>query len=190
MAERALRRLLRTMAVFPLAAGTLACAQPTQPAQPAMPRPDGPIGDYAAVLPSGPEAALDAKLRGFFAANCIALIVATTPSLKGQPIAQYANELARSWNIGDRHTAQGILLLVAPNDRKLRIEISSAVNRVITDEIASEIIRGTITPLYRKGDLAGGTIVGVDALISRLDAGRGTDSLDRTSCHEPKGTAG
>ncbi len=190
MAERTLRRLLRTLAVFPLTAGTLACAQPTEPPLPDLPRPDGPVGDYAAILPSGPEAALDAKLRKFFEANCIALIVATTPSLKEKPIAQYANELARRWDIGDSRTLQGILLLVAPNDRKLRIEISRPVNRVITDEIAPEVIRSDITPLYRTNDLVGGTISGVDALIARLDAGRGTDGLDRTSCHQPKGTAG
>jgi uncharacterized protein len=190
MAERTLRRLLRALAVFPLTAGTLACAQPTQPPSPDLPRPDGPVGDYAAVLPKEAEAALDAKLRKFFDANCIALIVASTPSLKGQPIAQYTNDLARRWGIGDRRTLQGILLLAAPNDRKLRIEISRPVNRVITDEIAAEVIRSDMTPLYKKGDLVGGTVSGVDALISLLDAGRETDGLDRTSCHQLEGTAG
>lgn len=175
-----MRRLLATLATLPLLAGASACAQDLPP------RPYGPVADLADILPGEQEADLDAKLRSYFEANCIAVIVASVASLEDKPIEVYANRLARSWEIGDPQTNQGLLVLVAPRERRVRIEISNAVNKVITNAMAKSVIEQDITPLYRKGDLAGGTVRGVDAIIARLDAGRGTDGLDRQSCHKAK----
>jgi uncharacterized protein len=171
-----MRRILAALATLPLLAGASACAQDLPP------RPDGPVADLANILPEQQEAYLDKKLRAFFDGNCIAIIVASVDSLKDQPIETFANRLAKGWEIGNFHAHQGMLVLVAPQERKVRIEISNSVNRVITDKMAKAIIDQTMVPAYRTGDLATGTLSGVDAIIARLDAGRGSDGLDRESC--------
>jgi uncharacterized protein len=181
--EQAMLRLLVVLAAFPLLLGTSACASDLPQ------RPNGPIGDFADILPAKQEAELDTKLRAFFDVNCIALVVASVSSLQNEAIDRYANRLAKNWEIGDAHSKQGLLLLVAPHERRVRIEISNAVNRVITDADATSIIQDTIVPSFRTGDLASGTIRGADAIITRLDAGRDTDGLDRTSCHQEGGSS-
>jgi uncharacterized protein len=175
-----MRRLLVALATLPLLAGASACAQDIPP------RPAGPVADFAEILPQEQEATLDGKLRAFFAANCIAIVVASVGSLEDQPIETYANRVVKGWEIGDSHAHQGLLVLVAPAERKVRIEISNSVNRVITNEMAQTIIDQDMIPSYRTGNLATGTILGVDAIVALLDAGRGSDGLDRESCHAAK----
>lgn len=175
-----MRRFLTSLAALPLLAGASACAQDRPP------KPVGPVVDLADILPEKQEADLDKKLRTFFDGNCIAIVVASVGSLEGQTIETYANKLAKGWQIGDSHSQQGLLVLVAPNERKVRLEISNSVNRVITDDDAQAVIDQEMIPLYKAGDLSAGTVRGVDAVISRLDAGRGSDGLDRESCKNSK----
>lgn len=146
--------------------------------------PDGPISDLAAIIPDDREAQLDQKLRAYYKANCIAVIVASTPSLQGSAIEPYATNLANKWGIGD----PGVLVLVAPTERKVRLEVSRAANRVLSDSAASTIIADNILPELRAGRLAEGTIRGTEAVMSFFDASRGRDGLDRTACHTWKAT--
>lgn len=178
-----MRRLVATLATLPLIAGASACAQPA----PVLP--DGPVVDLADILPPDEEAKLDKRLRDFFDGNCIAIVMASVTSLEGQPIETYANRLARTWRIGDPVSQQGMLVLVAPNERRVRIEISNPVNKVITNAIAKEEIEQDMTPRYRAGQISSGTLQGVDALIERLNASRDSDGLDRTSCKQAKVSA-
>jgi len=145
------------------------------------PRPDGPVGDLADILPPADEARLDVLLRSFYAENCIALIVASIPSLEGQDIDSFGTRLARAWTVSD----PGVLLLIAPNDRRTRIELSVAVNRVISDDAARKIIEDNLIPHFRVGNYVAGTFSAVNAVIARLNADRANDGLDRTTCHQP-----
>jgi uncharacterized protein len=173
------RRLVAVALTFPLVAGS--CAAANEPQQP----PIGPVIDLANIIPEADEARLDSKLRAYFRENCIAIIVASTPSLEGQDIDSYGNRLANSWNISD----PGALVLVAPTGRKVRLELSRAVNTVISDSAAQQVIDEAFLPHYRAGNMALGTIEGTEAMIARLDANRGKDGLNRTSCRSLKAAA-
>jgi len=141
------------------------------PAQAALnlpPRPSGPIYDGANIIPDSDEAALDARLREFDARTGNAVIVATVNSLDNDTIEDYAAKLYATWGIGGAERDTGVLLLVAPNERKLRIEVGYGLTPYITDILSGRIIRDDITPRFRQGDMAGGIEAGVDAIVTQL----------------------
>ena len=133
------------------------------------PRPDGPVLDQANLLPPAEEAALDQKLRAYNAATGRSVLVLTVPSLDGLDIATYGVQVGQTWGVGGKSTDQGLILLVAPNERKLRIEVGYGLEQYLPDVLAGRIIRDTITPRFKAGDMAGGINAGVDAIIAQLD---------------------
>ncbi|MBX9896900.1 MAG: TPM domain-containing protein [Qipengyuania sp.] len=132
-------------------------------------RPDGPIADYANVLTAADKATLDAKLRDYNRATGRAIVVATVPSLDGEEIEPYAQRLAESWGIGGAESENGVLLLVAPAERKLRIHTARGVQERMTDIMSGRIVRDTIVPEFKAGNMSGGIVAGVDAIIAQLD---------------------
>ena len=161
--------------VLLLAPGCSAAADDPEPSQESIhrmadlpPRPDGPVLDLADILPPAEEAKLDHRLRALSSRTGNALVVVSLPSLKGETIENYAFNLFDTWGIGDAETNRGLLLLIAPNERKVRIEVGCGLESTVSDVTAVRIIRERITPVYKDGDLAGGTLAGVDALIERL----------------------
>ncbi len=132
-------------------------------------RPEGPVADYAKVLTTADAALLDAKLRDYNRATGRAIIVATVPSLGGEEIEPYAQRLAESWGIGGEKSENGVLLLVAPAERKLRIHTARGVQERMTDIMSGRIIRDTMVPRFKAGDMSGGIVAGVDAIIAQLD---------------------
>lgn len=133
------------------------------------PRPVGPVLDQANVIPDAEEAALDAKLRAYNQATGRSVIVATVGSLDDLPIEDYAQQLVRAWDIGGAKTEEGVLLLVAPTERKLRIEAARGVQERLTDALSGRIIRDTIAPRFKTSDFGGGISAGVDAIVAQLD---------------------
>ena len=131
-------------------------------------RPQGPIYDEADILPADQEAALDQRLRAFDAKTVDAVIVATVNSLQGDTIEDYASKLYASWGIGGAERDTGVLLLIAPNERKMRIEVGYGLTPYITDILSGRIIRDDITPRFKQGDMVGGINAGVDALLAQL----------------------
>ena len=132
------------------------------------PRPDGPVLDAAGIIPDADEVALDAKLRAYNKDTGRAIIVATVPSLDDQPVEGYAQQLAEAWGIGGAESEQGVLFLVAPAERKLRIHTARGVQERFPDVLAGRIIRDAVTPRFKAGDMAGGINAGVDAIIAQL----------------------
>lgn len=167
------------LAILLAASGSSAKADVlVQPAEPPVPvamalpeRPDGPVLDEADLLPPDAEAALDKRLRDYWDKNRTAVMVVSVNSLGGAPIDQFSLELARTWDIGDKENLRGLLVLVAPNERGVRIEVSCGLENVITDEFAAVVIEERMTPEFRTGNLGKGTLAGVNALIEQLDAG-------------------
>lgn len=157
-----MRRLAAIFALLMALVSTAAWAQ--LPA-----RPEGPIADYANVLTAADKATLDAKLRDYNAATGRAIIVATVPSLDGEEIEPYAQRLAENWGIGGAESENGVLLLVAPAERKLRIHTARGVQERMTDIMSGRIIRDTIVPQFKAGNMSGGIVAGVDAIIAQLD---------------------
>jgi uncharacterized protein len=153
--------LLWLLALFALSASAASAELP--------PRPPGPVADIAAILPEAEEAALDAKLRAYNKATGRAIIVATVPSLNGQVVERYAQDLARAWEIGGEESEEGVLVLVAPSERKMRIHAAVGAQGRLTDGVASRIIRETMAPRFKQNDYGGGISAGVDQIIAQLD---------------------
>jgi uncharacterized protein len=134
------------------------------------PRPSGPVLDEAGILPPAEESALDQKLRSYNATTGRAVIVATVSSLDGLDEVTYGQQLVEAWGIGGKETEQGLLLLVAPTERRVRIATARGVQYDgFNDILAARIIRDTITPRFKAGDMAGGITAGVDAIIADLN---------------------
>jgi len=151
-------------ALLGLALLTAACGEEADPA-----KPGGPVVDQADILSPAAEQALDARLRRYSDQKETAIVVATVPSLKGETIENTALAMYNGWGIGSPRTSRGVLLLVAPKERKLRIAVGCGLETVVTDETAAQIIRENIKPQFTVGDFENGVSAGVEALITRID---------------------
>ena len=123
--------------------------------------------DGANLIDPVAETGLTEKLAALEASTGRQLVVATVPSLQDYPIEDYGYRLGRHWKIGT-DANDGVILLVAPNERKVRIEVGYGLEPILTDALSSIIIREDILPRFRDGDMAGGITAGVDAIIEQL----------------------
>ncbi|MBX7249140.1 MAG: TPM domain-containing protein [Caulobacteraceae bacterium] len=139
-------------------------------ADPTFPPLTGRVVDEADILPPADEAALTAKLEALEARTTDQVVVATVPSLQGYAIEEFGYKLGRHWQIGQKGANNGIVLLVAPNDRKVRIEVGYGLEGVMTDAYSTRIIQQDILPHFRDGDFPGGVNAGVDRIIEQLTA--------------------
>ncbi len=137
-------------------------------AAPTFPKLSGRVVDEANLLSPATEAVLTQKLEALETATGRQLVVATLPSLQGLEIEEYGHQLGRSWKLGDEKTDDGVVLIVAPNERKVRIEVGYGLEPVLTDALSSVIIQATILPRFKAGDMEGGVVAGTDALIQQL----------------------
>jgi uncharacterized protein len=108
------------------------------------------------------------KLLAFNQQSGRQLQVATVPGLEGYDIADYGYQLGRAWGIGDKERNDGAILLIAPTERKVRIEVGYGLEGTLTDALSSQIIRREIVPRFKAGDMPGGIEAGTDALIKQL----------------------
>ena len=134
----------------------------------------GRVVDEANLLDPAQEAALTAKLEGLETRTKRQFVVATLNSLQGYDIADYGYQLGRKWaigqdGVGEAEKDNGAILIIAPNERKLRIEVGYGLEPVLTDGFSSSVIRNDITPLFKAGDFAGGINVGVDKIITQIE---------------------
>ena len=127
----------------------------------------GRVVDAANLLDPAQEAALTAKLAGLETATGRQMVVATVPSLEDQPIEDYGYKLGRAWKIGTAEN-DGVILLIAPNERKVRIEVGYGLEPVLTDALSSVIVQTQILPRFRDGDMAGGIVAGADSVLEQL----------------------
>lgn len=137
-------------------------------AQPVFPELTGRVVDNADLLTPEAEAALSAKLEALEAQSQRQLVVATVPDLQGYDISDYGYQLGRAWGLGDAERNDGALLLVAPNERKVRIEVGYGLEGYLTDALSALIIQNQILPRFRDGDFPGGIEAGTDAIIAQL----------------------
>jgi len=128
----------------------------------------GRVVDQANILPADQQVALEAKLADLESKSGIQLVVATVASLDGQEIEPYANELFRAWKLGERTKNNGVLLLVAPKERRVRIEVGYGLEGTLTDALSQVIITNAIAPRFKSGDFAGGITRGIDDIITVL----------------------
>jgi uncharacterized protein len=128
----------------------------------------GRVVDQANVMSAESKSDIETKLKTLEDKSGIQLVVATVKSLQGGDIETYANELFRFWKLGQAQKNNGVLLLVAPNERKVRIEVGYGLEGTLTDALSSVIISSAIIPRFKTGDFSGGIERGVDGIISVL----------------------
>jgi uncharacterized protein len=126
------------------------------------------VVDQAGVLTAQSHSDLEAKLKNLEDKSGIQLVVATVKSLEGSDVETYANQLFRYWKLGEAKKNKGVLLLVAPSEHKVRIEVGYGLEGMLTDALSSVIISSAIVPRFKAGDFAGGIERGVDGIISVL----------------------
>ena len=137
-------------------------------AAPQFPALTGRVVDGANILSDATRQDLDGKLAALEAKTSRQLVVVTLASLNGYEISDYGYQLGRAWGIGQKKLNNGVLLIVAPNERKVRIEVGYGLEPILTDAFSSIIIQQEILPRFRGGDYDGGVEAGVAALIQQL----------------------
>ena len=156
-----LRQLLTILAV----AGALIASPLAAQEFPAL---TGRVVDNADLLDPAQEAALTQKLEALENQSQRQLVVVTLPTLNGYDISDYGYQLGREWGIGDETRNDGALLIVAPNERKVRIEVGYGLEGILTDALSSLIIQNQIIPRFRADDYPGGIAAGADAIVQQL----------------------
>jgi uncharacterized protein len=128
----------------------------------------GRVVDDAGILDPATKTALERKLADFEAKTTGQLVVVTLKSLQGTSIEDYGYQLGRHWQIGQKEKNTGALLIVAPNERKVRIEVGYGFEGTLTDAVSKLIIENSIIPRLRANDFAGGISRGVDDIIQAV----------------------
>jgi len=128
----------------------------------------GRVTDAAHILSPEQVSRLTVKLEQLERTTKHQLVVTTVPSLGGLDVADFTRDLANKWGIGRKGYNDGVVLLVAPNEMKVRIAVGYGLERTLTQEVCQQIIDRSMLPRLRKGDLPGGIEAGTDALIARL----------------------
>jgi uncharacterized protein len=129
----------------------------------------GRVVDQANVMTAQGRSDIETKLKDLEDKSGIQLVVATVSSLQGGDIETYANELFRTWKLGQAQKNNGVLFLVAPNEHKVRIEVGYGLEGTLTDALSSVIISTAVIPRFKTGDFSGGIGRGVDGVISVLN---------------------
>src|SRR2546423_15588446 len=128
----------------------------------------GRVVDDANILDQTTRAALTQKLADLEAKTTDQLVVVTLKSLQGTSIEDFGVQLGRAWQIGQKGKNNGVVLIVAPNERKVRIEVGYGLEGLLTDAITRLIIENAILPRFKANDYPGGIARGVDDIISAI----------------------
>ena len=134
-----------------------------------LPTLTGRVVDNAGIIDPASETALAARLEAFEGKSSDQIVVATISNLGGEAIEPYANRLFRAWGLGQAGEDNGILLLVAVEDRRMRIEVGYGLEGTLTDLHAKLIIENTMVPAFRAGDFSGGISQAVEDIILVLE---------------------
>jgi uncharacterized protein len=135
---------------------------------PEFPALTGRIVDEADILPGSTRGEIEAKLVALEAKSADQLVVVTLQSLRGRTIEDYGIALGRHWKLGQAGKNNGVVLLVAPHERKVRVEVGYGLESVLTDAVTNLIINTSILPRFRANDMPTGIARGVDDIIDVL----------------------
>jgi len=147
----------------------------------------GQIVDAAHLLPADLAASLSVELEAHERRTGNQVAVLTLPSLQGEPLEEFSHRVATTWKLGQKGTDNGVLILVVPGDRKVRIEVGYGLEGTLTDARSSRIIREEMLPKFRAGDYAGGVAAGVKAVLGTIE---GTYTAPTRNGRDTLSTAG
>lgn len=137
-------------------------------AEPKFPPLTGRVVDDANILSPAAEERLTSELKALEDKTGHQMVVATVPDLQGYEIEDYGYQLGRTWGIGDKDRDDGVVFLVAPSERKVRIEVGYGLEPVLTDALSSLILQRQVLPAFKAGDMEGGVVAGTEAVIAQL----------------------
>lgn len=161
-------------ATAPPAANQAAAAPVSAPPPAAdLPALSGRVVDNAGLLTPAQEAGIEARLVALEGRTTDQLVVVTAPSLGGRTIDQYGLALGNHWRVGQRGKDNGVLLIVAPNERQVRIEVGYGLEAILTNARAAQIIQQSILPQFRENHFPEGIRAGTEAIIALLVAHAG-----------------
>jgi uncharacterized protein len=146
-----------------------------------IPKLEGYVNDYGNMISLSVRAELENELKSFEQTDSTQIVILTIPSLEGEVIEDLSIKVAESWKIGQKNKDNGVIFLVAKQERKMRIEVGRGLEGRLTDLMAGRIIDLVVKPRFKRGDFDGGFIAGVSALI---DATRGEFKADGN--HRPQ----
>ena len=135
-----------------------------------VPKLQGYVNDYANMISPATKSLLEQELRAFEQTDSTQIAIVTIPSLEGEVLEEYSIKVADAWKMGQKGKDNGIIFLVAKQERKMRIEVGRGLEGKLTDLMAGRIIDLAVKPRFKRGDVDGGFVAGVHSLI---DATRG-----------------
>jgi len=138
-------------------------------AQPSVPPLTGRVVDRADVLDASTEQALTDQLATHERATSNQVVVLTIPSLEGASVERYALDVFNTWGLGQADRDNGVLVLIARDDREMRIEVGYGLEGTLTDSRAGRIIRSEFVPAFRNGNYDAGTLAGVNAVVGTIE---------------------
>lgn len=136
----------------------------------------GYVNDYGGMISKPAQAKIESELKAFEQSDSTQVVILTVPSLQGEVLEDYSIKVVEQWKIGQKGKDNGVLLLVANQDRKIRIEVGRGLEGKLTDLTAGQIVDLVIKPRFKRGDFDGGFIAGVSAIV---DASRGEFKAER-----------
>ncbi len=134
-----------------------------------VPQLTGRVVDRAHILPKSTVESLEARLAAHETQSSNQAAVLIVPSLEGDSIEEFSHRVATTWKLGQKGTDNGVLLLVAIGERKVRIEVGYGLEGLLTDARSAQIIRNEIVPRFRAGDMPGGVADGVSAILKTIE---------------------
>ena len=138
----------------------------------------GRVTDNAGILSDSMRRSLTKRLKAHEGRTGNQIAVLTLPTLKGESIEEYAVEVFEEWKLGQKGKDNGILVIVVPNDRRMRIEVGYGLEGTLTDSMAGSIIRNAMAPRFKKGNFDGGVQAGIKNIIKILEGGKVSDLED------------
>jgi uncharacterized protein len=136
----------------------------------AFPAPQGRVTDAAAIIDAGAKTELESLIRATEEKTTAEIAVVTVSSLDGMTVEEYGNRLFNEWGIGKKRTDNGVLVLVAPTERNIRIEVGYGLEPILPDGLAGEIIRTDALPAFRNGHYAVGILASVRRIAAIVEA--------------------
>ena len=146
-----------------------------------VPKLQGHVNDYANMLSPSTKAELEKELTSFEQTDSTQIVILTIPSLEGKVLDEFSIKVAESWKVGQKGKDNGIIITVAKQEKKIRVEVGRGLEGKLTDLAAGRIVDLVIKPKFKRGDFDGGFVAGVHSLI---DATRGEFKADKN--HLPK----
>lgn len=127
------------------------------------------VVDQAHVISSTDRSRLTSLLTSHESKTSNQVVILTLPTLEGEPLAPFTHRVASEWKLGQKGTDNGVLFLIAIQERKIRIEVGYGLEGTLTDAKSSQIIRHEIVPRFRAGDFSGGIVAGTQAILGTIE---------------------